>query len=47
MDSRELWQLFLDTGAREAYLLYNKALRMENSHVSENAGLGSPNHGLQ
>lgn len=47
MDSTELWQLFLDTGAPEAYLLYSKALRMEKSHVSDNEGLGSANHGLQ
>lgn len=27
MDAQLLWELFLDTGAPEAYLLYKKALK--------------------
>lgn len=36
MDSNVFWQLFLDTGAPEAYMLYNVSRRTEESHVSYN-----------
>lgn len=38
MDAQAFWQMFLDTGAPEMYLLYNKARKMEDAHVSENSG---------
>lgn len=38
MDSQNLWTYFLDTGAPEAYILYNIARRMEANHVSDNPG---------
>ena len=41
MRSEQYWQLFLDTGAPEAYLLYNIARRSENIHVFENQGSGT------
>lgn len=47
MNAQELWQVFLETGAPEAYLFYNKALRMENSHVPDDTGAGAAGHGLQ
>ena len=42
----ELWQLFLETGAPEAYLLYKKCQAEEN-HVSDHPGHRSQSHGLQ
>ena len=42
----ELWQLFLDTGAPEAYLLY-KAQKSEGNHVSDHPGHRPAGHGLQ
>jgi hypothetical protein len=42
----ELWQLFLDTGAPEAYLLY-KAKEAEEQNVSEYSGHRPQSHGLQ
>ena len=42
----ELWQLFLDTGAPEAYLLYKKR-EAEEQHVSEDSGHRPQRHGLQ
>lgn len=47
MNKQEIWQLFLETGAPEAYLLYNQARRMEMSHVSDNQSVGAPPDGLQ
>lgn len=42
----ELWQLFLETGAPEAYLLYKK-LQAEECYVSEYSGHRPQSHGLQ
>ena len=42
----ELWQLFLDTGAPEAYLLY-KSHKSEENHVSDHPGHRPAGHGLQ
>lgn len=33
MEAKDYWQLFLDTGAPEMYLLYNKAKKAEDPHV--------------
>ncbi|MBR6596007.1 MAG: hypothetical protein IKK72_05510 [Oscillospiraceae bacterium] len=41
-----LWQLFLDTGAPEAYLLYKKQ-EAEEENVSEYSGNRPQSHGLQ
>ena len=47
MKSQDYWQIFLETGAPELYLLYNNARKMENSNVFDNSGSGSQSHGLQ
>lgn len=36
MNSQNYWQLFLETGAPEMYLLYNEARKVEKAHVSDN-----------
>lgn len=47
MNSEAFWQLFLDTGAPEMYMLYNKAKKMEDSHVSDNQGAGVAGNTIQ
>lgn len=47
MNAQDFWNIFLETGAPEAYLLYTKALKMEGRHVFDNTGIGSSGHGLQ
>lgn len=47
MTSQDYWQIFLETGAPEIYLLYNKALKMETSYVPDNTGTGTASHSLQ
>ena len=47
MRSQEYWQIFLETGAPEMYLLYNNARKRENAHVFNNEGLGYPSNQLQ
>ena len=47
MDAANYWQLFLETGAPELYLLYQKARRMEERYVSDDPGDRSAGHGLQ
>ena len=47
MKSEIYWQLFLETGSPEAYVMYNKAKRLENNHVPEYEGPGCSGHSLQ
>ncbi len=47
MNAENFWQLFMDTGAPEMYLLYNKARKMEETHVSDSPGTGAESFGLQ
>lgn len=47
MDARDYWNLFLETGAPEAYLMYTKALKSEGIHVSDHTGNRPQGHGLQ
>ena len=47
MNSRNYWDLFLETGAPEYYLLYNQTRRMEDKHVFNDSGIGSQDCGLQ
>ena len=47
MTSQDYWQMFLETGAPEMYLLFNNARKMETSYVPDNPGAGAPGHGLQ
>ena len=35
MQTQALWQLFQDTGAPEAYLLYKKAMRTHGAESTE------------
>ncbi len=41
MQSQNYWQLFLETGAPEMYLLYHQAKRLEENDVSDDPGIGS------
>ena len=47
MNAFDYWQLFLETGAPEMYLLYNKALKMEATDVSDHTGAGAAGNRLQ
>jgi hypothetical protein len=47
MNSQNLWQVFLETGAPEIYLLYNQARKMESLHVFNNSGTCVTGHQLQ
>lgn len=38
MNAQDYWQLFLETGAPEAYMMYSKSLRLEEQHVYDNSG---------
>ncbi len=46
MDAKDYWQLFMETGAPEYYMMY-KAQRTEDVHVLDNTGSGASGHGLQ
>ena len=41
------WNLFLETGAPECYLLFRSAVRMEGRDVSENTGTCPAPDGVQ
>ena len=47
MKANDYWNLFLETGAPEMYLMYSRALKMEAKDVSDNEGAGAAGHGLQ
>lgn len=47
MDSNAIWQVFLDTGAPEMYLLYNKVRQSEEFHVFNDSRSGSAGNALQ
>ena len=47
MNAQDYWQLFLETGVPEYYLLYSKAMKMEAGHVPNDTGAGATGHGLQ
>lgn len=47
MNAQELWQIFLETGAPEMYLLYNKARKAEITHVFDGSGFGPESNNLQ
>jgi len=38
MNSMDYWQLFLDTGAPEAYLMYSRKLKSEANYVFDGSG---------
>ena len=41
MNATDYWNLFLETGAPEAYLMYSRQLKMEGSYVFDDSGPGS------
>jgi hypothetical protein len=46
MKSQDYWQLFLETGSPELYLLYNNARKMETNHVFDNPRSGTESYSL-
>ena len=46
MDSKGYWDLFMETGAPELYMLY-RAQKLEETHVRENTGIGAAGIELQ
>ena len=47
MLSQDYWNLFLETGLPEAYMLYNRAKRMEERNVSNDESTGIAGNRLQ
>ena len=47
MKAMDYWQLFMETGAPELYLLYQQALKVEESNVSDCKGHCPARDGLQ
>lgn len=47
MDAQGYWQVFLETGAPEMYLLYSKAKRLEDVHVLDDSRFGTARDDLQ
>ncbi len=47
MKSSDYWQIFLETGAPEAYLMFTKARKAEGIYVSDHTGVGIAGNGLQ
>ena len=47
MNASEYWQLFMETGAPEAYLMYANQSKMEAKYVYDNSGYRPESHRLQ
>lgn len=47
MKATDYWQLFLETGAPEAYLMYSAQLRSEEHRVYDGQGDCPESYGLQ
>ena len=47
MRAKDYWDIFMETGAPEAYVSYTRALKMEEAHVSDDSWPGTSGHGLQ
>ena len=47
MDAMNLWQLFLDTGAPEVYLLYLEQRKLEGTYVPDHSGHRPEGHRVQ
>ena len=41
MDSTEYWQLFIETGAPEVYMMYTQARKSEETYVPEHSSSGA------
>ena len=46
MDAKDYWQMVLETGAPEFYMMY-KAHKTEGVHVPDGKSTGAAGHGLQ
>ena len=46
MEARDYWQLFLETGAPEAYLLYSRQVKSETQYVLDHSGHRPEGDGL-
>ena len=47
MKSKDYWQLFLETGAPEAYLMYSKMQKAEANYVYDDPGHRPESNRLQ
>ena len=47
MKSTDYWQLFLETGAPEAYLMYSKQQKAEANYVYDDSGCRPESNRLQ
>ena len=47
MRANDYWQLFLETGAPEAYLMYSKQRKSEDHYVYDRSGDRPESNGLQ
>lgn len=47
MDAKDYWNLFMETGAPEYYMMYTNALKTEGVHVPDSQSIGAAGHGLQ
>lgn len=47
MNAMDYWQLFMETGAPEAYLMYSKMLKSEAANVYDDPRHRPESHGLQ
>ena len=47
MTSKDYWQIFMETGAPEFYLLYHNARKTEIAHVPDYQGFGVAGNALQ
>ena len=47
MNATDFWQLFMETGAPEAYLMYSKMLKTEKTYVYDDPGHRPAGHRLQ
>lgn len=47
MNAEDYWNVFLETGAPEAYLLYSAAAKTEGKHVSDDSGNRPQSVGLR
>ena len=47
MDVAAYWQMFLDTGAPEAYLLFRTTSKTEGAYVPDDSGHRPESHGVQ
>lgn len=47
MNAQNYWQMFLETGSPEMFILYSQAKRMEASYVPDDQRIDITNHQLQ